>query len=95
MSILGTNVAQSVAASEQAQRVQSKDVEKAKRETRATRRREDEVEISGGVEAPEAVRNLKDATHEESQEDRNAKPGYTPTRDPDHPDAPPRLDVEG
>lgn len=76
MSTLGTGITQSVAGLNQAQRVVAQDKEKADNARPSARRvradRPDEVVVH--VETPEAVRSLKDNTHEETREDHEQHP---------------------
>ncbi|GEM_PF-1503982 len=71
MSTLGTGIAQSLAGLNQAQRIVAQDRAKADAVKPSDRRvradRPDEVVV--GVETAEAVRSLKDNTHEEARED--------------------------
>lgn len=89
MSLQGTTAAQSLAGMANAQRAQSHEIEKPRRDDKRARRREDEVQLSGGAEAAEAVRNLKDPTQEEAKEDRDAKADQQPRSKAR------RLDVQG
>ncbi len=90
MSIVGSNLAQSVAATNQAQRAQAKEKEKAEsKRPRDARSFEDAYEASK-VQAAEAVRNLKGNDQEETHEDRQEHAGYDP-RVPNKK----HLDVEG
>lgn len=89
MSIVGSNLAQSVAAINAAQRAQSKEKERAESaRPRDTRSFEDAYEATK-VEAAEAVRNLKGNDQEETHEDRQEHAGYDPRLPKKH------LDVEG
>lgn len=76
MSTLGTGITQSVAGLNQAQRVVAKDKEKADNAKPSARRvradRPDEVVVH--VETTEAVRSLKENTHEETREDHEQHP---------------------
>ena len=91
MSSFGVNPAQSIAGMNNAERLASKDIEKAKAGTGRVRgrRRQDEVELSGGAEPAEPIRNLKDPTQEEAKQDRKGKARLT-TPPPGK-----RLDVKG
>lgn len=82
MSTIGPNPAQLIAGISNAERAASKDVDKAKADKgpRRSRRRDDEIELSGGAEAAEAIRSLKDPSQEEARRDDDAKRGYEPTR---------------
>jgi len=78
VSIIGSNLAQSVASINQAQRAQSKEKEKAEsNRPRDARSLEDAYEATK-VEAAEAVRNLKGNDHEETHEDREEHASYDP-----------------
>lgn len=92
MSGFGVNPAQSIAGIGNAERLAARDVDKARSDERRVRgkRRDDEVQISGGAEAVEAVRSLKDPTQEEAKEDRNAK-----AKQSSPPPQGRRLDVKG
>lgn len=89
MSLQGTTAAQSLAGIANAERAQSREIQREKRDEKRTRRREDEVQLSGGAETAEAVRNLKDPTQEEAKEDRDAKADQQPRAKAR------RLDVQG
>lgn len=92
---MNVNPAQAMAGAANAERAVSKDVQKAKDERARVRARrtEDEVELSGGAEAAEGVRVVKDPTREEGKEDRNAKERYAGRGKGGEP--PRRLDVSG
>lgn len=94
MNVHGANPAQSLAGIANAERLAARDVDRARADEARmrARRRQDQVELSGGAEAIEAVRNLKDPTQEESKDERDARPQYSP---PGSDQAPPRLDVRG
>lgn len=94
MSSMGVNPAQALAGIGNAERLAAKDIERAKADEARVRskRKQDKVELSGGAEAIEAVRSLKDASSEEAKDDRDAKPGYSPPKDEP---TPKRLDVSG
>jgi hypothetical protein len=90
VSIIGTNVAQSVAGLTQAERIEARE----KRPEQATSarqvRRDEQDTVSVQNETADAVRNLKGNDQEDAREDRqehpqNAAPG--PAR--------PRIDLEG
>lgn len=76
MSTLGTGITQSVAGLNQAQRIVAQDKEKADKDRPSARRvRSDQPdEVVVGLETAEAVRSLKDNTHEEAREDHAQHP---------------------
>lgn len=76
MSTLGTGITQSVAGLNQAQRIVAQDKEKADKDRPSARRvRNDQPdEVVVGLETAEAVRSLKDNTHEEAREDHAQHP---------------------
>jgi hypothetical protein len=93
MSMIGSTAAQSVAGMANAERVATREVDKGKSDAQRVkgRRKQDEVELSGGAEAAEAVRDIKDPTQEESKGEREGKAGRsTPKPGPGK-----RLDVSG
>jgi hypothetical protein len=97
VSTIGPNPAQLIAGIGNAERAAGKDVERTKGDKARvrSRRREDEVELSGGAEAAEAVRNVQDPTKEEGTQDRNAKERYGGRRADKPVGVAKRLDVSG
>lgn len=95
MGVFGTNLGQSIAGLNQAERAAARDQQAKKTDKVANRRtrpdQPDEVVVS--VENVEAVRSLKGNTEEETREDRQQKPGYQQTPKPDEP--PRHIDLQG
>ena len=92
MSIIGTNVTQSVAGLSQAEKIEARDKRPAQPTAAQRRARKDEYDhVAVQTETAEAVRHLAPNDQEEAREDRHehAQDGL-----PD-PAARPRLDVEG
>jgi hypothetical protein len=94
VSILGSNVAQSIAGSAQAERsqVQEKRSE-ASRSSENRARRKDEVIVK--TEAVEAARRLAGNDQEEAHEDRQSHSQYTPGGNAAPHAGEPKLDLEG
>ncbi len=91
---MGVNPAQALAGIGNAERAVAKDVEKSKDERARlrSRRRDDEIELSGGAHAADGVRVVQDPTKEEGKGDRDAKERYGGRHGPGRPG---RLDVSG
>lgn len=98
MSLIGTNVAQSLAGQAQAERAESAERKRAERpEKRELRTRKDEHDtVVVNVESIQAVRHLAGNDQEEAHEDRQEHPYYTPAGAKPHGHVErPRIDVEG
>jgi len=95
MSVVGTSLASSVSASQQAERAQAKATEKGEREKRGPRETARDVyEHVEQVEGADPVRSLKGNEQEEAHEDRQEHAGYVPGGGAREEQDPPRIDVE-
>lgn len=84
MSIIGPNLAGSVAGAHQQERVEARTREQQKATTDRSRRPlRDEFEIVSDIEQPDAVRALKGNADEEAHEDRQQKNHYGSATSPD------------
>lgn len=100
VSIVPTNLASSMAGTQQAEKVEAAD--KRKREVDKARAKakphnvspEQTDEVIVQVEAAEAVRHLAGNEQEEAHNDRQSKPRYD-ARGKSRPDEAPRIDMEG
>lgn len=92
MSIIGTNVAQSLAGLSQAERVEAKDKKPAPRATAVRAKRQgEEDEYVSQTESDDAVRSLSSNEKEDARQDHKEHEAY-PKKD----ETPrPSLDVEG
>ncbi len=90
MSVLGTNLAQSLAGLPQVDRVEPKDRRRNQVVREKTARGDPEVVVD--LESPEAVRGLSSARDEESRQDHERHPAYA--RGPKQEPIKPRIDVQ-
>lgn len=97
MPIVGSHLAQSIAAIPVAERAAVRQAARRPGERAAVRRHaEDEVIVEPtAVEAAEATRNLAGNEQEESHQDRQQHAGYTADGKPATDEDTPRLDVRG
>jgi hypothetical protein len=95
VSILGSNVAQSVAGLSQAERIEAREKRPKDPKVAQRRTRQDEYDmVVVNTEDADAVRGLKGNDQEETREDRQEQPAYTGRAVP-HAENHPRIDVEG
>ena len=96
MSIIGTNLAQSLAGLSQAEKVEARDKRPEKPKAAQQRARKDEYDhITVETETADAVRGLAGNDQEEAREDRQEHPQYTDHGAPSAEQPPPKLDIEG
>lgn len=95
MSIIGTNVAQSLAGLSQAERIEVQDKKPAPRAVAVRAKRKDEEDaFVSQTESDDAVRSLSSNEKEEARQDHKEHDAYPAAGDAE--DAPrPSLDVEG
>jgi hypothetical protein len=97
MSVIGTNVAQSLAGLNQAERAESR--EKAAKPVPRPRVRgqlKDELELQvAAPESADAVHNPVGTGQEETPEDHQRSPSYSPAGKKPSPDDQPKLDIQG
>ncbi len=91
MSIIGTNVAQSLAGAAQAERVEARDKKPASKPPPGVRKDDRDLFVSQ-TETGDAVRGLSSNEQEDANEDHRQSNGYTPGG---HGSDRPNLDVEG
>ncbi len=96
MSIVGSNIAQSVAGLTQAERTDAREKQRIEQgQNRGPRRLKDEYDnVVDEVEAAEAIRKLASNDQEEAHEDRREHPHYLPSGELSK-DKPPQIDVQG
>lgn len=96
VSIVGSNLAQSLAGLSQAEKIEAKDKRPAEPKASKLRTRRDEHDtVVVQTETAEAVRGLKDNTQEETREDRQEHPQYTAGGSLSSGPSRRKLDVEG
>jgi len=93
VSIIGTNVAQSLAGAAQAERLEARDKKPASKPP-STPRKDDRDLYVTTTENADAVRGLSSNEQEDANEDHRKGNGYTPGGHPAG-EGQPRLDVEG
>lgn len=94
MSIIGTNVAQSLAGLNQAEGIQAKDKKPAPKSAAIRPRKDDRDLYVAQTESDDAVRALSSNEQEDASEDHKGHNNYTPGGTPAG--EPPRnLDIEG
>jgi hypothetical protein len=95
VSIIGTNVAQSLAGLSQAERLEAKDKKPAPKEAVSRPKRQDDQDMYvAQTEGDDAVRRMAGNEQEEASEDHKEHNAYTPGGTVDG-EARPKLDVEG
>ena len=96
MSIIGTNVAQSLAGLSQAEKVEARDKRPADPKAVDRRARKDEYDhVTVQTDTAEAVRGLASNDQEEAREDRQEHPQYTKQGAKHRDGASSHIDVEG
>jgi hypothetical protein len=95
MSLMGSNVAQSVSGLTQAERVESRAKRPAQKAADRGGSSDDTDQVVVSVETADAVRGLKSNDQEDAREDRSEQPGYTPSGSLHQGAKPPQLDVNG
>lgn len=88
------NLAGSVSGSHNASKLAQNEKSREKARAEKAKPRASEAQDVVEVEHAEAVRNLKDETQEEAQEDHQERPAYGPDGHA-HPTERPKLDLEG
>ncbi|MBX3376778.1 MAG: hypothetical protein KF678_07225 [Phycisphaeraceae bacterium] len=90
MSIIGTNVAQSLAGASQAERVEAQNKKPASKLPSSPRKDDRDLYVSQ-VESADAVRGLSSNEQQDANEDHRKSNSYRPGGEAERP----RLDVEG
>jgi hypothetical protein len=93
MSLIGSSIAQSLAGLSQAERAEAK--AKAPAAPKDAKRKDDKDRVVVETETADAVRGLKSNDQEETREDRQEHPGYTPQGSLDPPACPTHIDING
>jgi hypothetical protein len=93
MSLIGSSIAQSIAGLSQAERAEAK--AKAPASAKDAKRKDERDRVVIGTETADAVRDPKSNDQEETREDRQEHPGYSPQGSVKPPPPPAHLDVNG
>lgn len=96
MSIIGSNVAQSVAGLSQAEKIEAREKRPSEPKSVQRRTRKDEFDHTvAEVDTAQAVRGLKGNDQEEAHEDRQEHASYNQQGAPRPDGETPKLDIEG
>ena len=96
VSIIGTNLAQSLAGVSQAEKLEARDKRPKEPKAANRRARKDEYDqVTVETESADALRPLASNDQEEAREDRQEHPQYDPSGAKPGDTPPPKLDIEG
>ena len=96
MSIIGSNLAQSLAGVAQAEKIEARDKRPEQPKAAQRRARKDEYDhVTVETEPADALRGLASNDQEEAREDRQEHPQYDQGGTKTGPDSAPKLDLEG